>query len=151
MSHQRHRGHHHSKHHLDILIVVDVEGALANGLTHNVYLFDTNGNIATSRECNSELTTIVKDGTIINWRVMPIQVDNQIRIDKISGKAVDDGVIWRPRRYGGEDCGFFQSHVKYHKEGLYQYSVTLNMEGKTFTFNPFLDVREIRLHMPICR
>ncbi len=127
---------------VDVLIVVDVEGALTGGLTKNVFLVDTNGYVGSGNEGSNELKTTVQDGTVINWRVQAIQPDNQVNIENFTGQAVSDGTIGQPRKYGGVDGFFFQSRVEQRSGGQYQYSINLNMEGKILSFDPFLEVNE---------
>lgn len=74
---------------IEVLIVVDVEGALAGTLQNNVYLVDTNKYMGSGDEGQVELKTACYDGQIIKWRVEAISADNEVNITSFTGQMVN--------------------------------------------------------------
>lgn len=126
---------------VDILIAVDVLGALAAGtLQGYVYLVDTNKYLGSWQEGQSPLNTVCQDGQALTWSVIPVDPGNEIDITAFSGPMVDqkicvpapdpiaDNTVWNGRV---ETQGAFAS---------YPYSVTVAMSGKAMTFASYLKV-----------
>ncbi|EED4925064.1 hypothetical protein WP05_22875 [Salmonella enterica subsp. arizonae] len=75
---------------VDILIVVDAAGTLASGAPDgNACLIDTNGFLGSWGEGTSALYTVVQDGTLIQWAVVPVRVVDDVSIAGFSGVMVD--------------------------------------------------------------
>ncbi len=69
---------------VDVLIVADVEGALASGnLQDNVYMIDTNKHAGSGSEGQAELYTAVKDGQVLNWSVVGVSPSSDVNITQI--------------------------------------------------------------------
>lgn len=128
---------------VNVLMIVDVEGALSSGnLTENIYLVDTNKHFGSGREGQAELVTACNDGEIIVWSVTPINPGNDVQIQSFEGEIIDKKicvpkqstlvtgeVVWSGRV---ESQGASQT---------YQYNCTLTFDGKPLTFDPYLQVK----------
>lgn len=120
-----------------VLIVVDVEAALASGnLQNNVYLVDNNGPQGSSLEGNAELRTACYDTQVISWFVTPVDPNTNVSINSFAGVAVPKNI--NPVAYpNGSWVGTVETEGS---TGEYQYTCSLTMDGKTMTFDPFLEV-----------
>ncbi|MFJ4376367.1 hypothetical protein ACIP1T_27605 [Pseudomonas japonica] len=125
-----------------VLVVVDVEGALASGdLGSNVYLVDTNKYFGSSSEGQEELITSCTDGQIVIWSVSPINPGDDAEITGFSGQIIDQKIC-QPQQstlVSGETVwsGRVESQGA---TAQYQYSCTLSFDGKAMTFDPYLNV-----------
>lgn len=125
---------------VSVLIVVDVEGALANGLGNNVYLVDTNKYTGSGAEGTNELVTACLDGQVINWTVSPIAPSTSIQITAFTGGMVDDKICV-PKQYSSPDGPYWSGRVEAQGfTGQQQYSVTMSADGHSMTFDPFLQI-----------
>ena len=122
---------------IEVLIVVDAADAVSHGLQDNVYLVDTNKYGGSSDEGQNELRTKCEEGQIIRWRVTPISEDNKVSITGFSGQIINEHVC-QPVPTGNIWEGRVDTQGK--RPRTYQYSVTLDIDGKSLTFDPFLDV-----------
>ncbi|MEO1088239.1 MAG: hypothetical protein AAFY88_28750, partial [Acidobacteriota bacterium] len=74
---------------IDILMMVDVEGALSSGnLGANIYLVDTTGYLGIGREGIAELVTVAANGDVLKWTVAPVQPSAVVSIHSFEGAAV---------------------------------------------------------------
>jgi hypothetical protein len=126
---------------VDVLMVVDVEGALSSqNLTNNIYLVDTNKYIGSGNEGQAELQTKLSAGDIVQWSVAPVQPDGQVTIASFSGGAVQQNII-KPQP--DPTTGAFSS--KFNTSAAsgtsFQYTSTLQFESQQLTFDPFLIVK----------
>lgn len=125
---------------ISVLIVVDVEGALAGSLQENVYLVDTHKHVGSGREGQAELQTACHDGDIINWAVVPVAPTSDVEIHGFTGKMIDDGVCV-PQPVQSPAGNYWQGRVEARgTTGNQQYSVVLTMAGRQMTFDPFLAI-----------
>ncbi|NQV26838.1 MAG: hypothetical protein HQ518_21010 [Rhodopirellula sp.] len=129
---------------VNVLVAVDVEGALTSGnLEANTYMVDTNKYAGSGFEGTAELMTTLGTGDVIIWSVAPIDPGTNIKITGFSGQAVTDNYInpvpdplsagvWESRFQppGGAGSG-----------ATYQYTLSFSLEGKAMTFDPFLVVK----------
>jgi hypothetical protein len=128
---------------INVLMVVDVEGALAsNNLTANIYLIDTNKYFGSGSEGQAELVTACNDGQIVIWSVAAVNPGNDVEIVSFGGQIITENVC-NPRKSelpGGAVIwsGRVETQGKTQK---YQYNCTLSMDGKSLTFDPFLNVK----------
>lgn len=127
---------------INVLIVVDVEGALASGdLSSNVYLIDTNKYFGSYSEGQEELVTTCSDGQIIIWSVASVNPGNDAEITGFTGQMIDQKICLPKQStlVTGETVwsGRVESQGATAK---YQYSCTLSFDGKAMTFDPFLNV-----------
>lgn len=126
---------------ISVLVAVDVEGALSSGnLNDNVFMVDTTGYAGAGDEGGHELTTVCNNGDTINWRVEPIAPSTVASIKSFQGTAVSDGVI-APTESSDANGPFWTSLVETRSPNTYQYTMTLDFEGKDMTFDPYLDVK----------
>lgn len=123
---------------IDILVIVDTGHALASGNLSNFVLLvdDTN---ATQLVASNELSTPVANGQNIQWRAVAIDTGQELSIKSFQGTAVTDGVIAPTASTSGNDT-FWSSEVETRTADTYQYTMTLTIEGKDMTFDPFLVV-----------
>ncbi|WP_437631612.1 alpha-pore-forming tripartite toxin MakABE regulator [Sorangium sp. So ce854] len=130
-----------SMNNVDVLIVVDAEGALASGdLQGNVYMIDTNKHVGSSSEGMAELYTACKDGQIIVWNVAPVSPSSDVEITQFTGQMVNDRVCV-PQQVTTPDGDYWEGRVESQGTvGTQQYSVVLTMDGKAMTFDPFLKI-----------
>jgi len=125
---------------VDVLIVVDVEGALAGTLQDNVYLIDTNKHVGSGNEGQAELMTACHDGQLITWNVTPVSPSSDVEITGFTGQMIDDKVCV-PRQYSNPDGSYWEGRVEAQgTTGQQQYSVLLTMDGRQMTFDPFLEI-----------
>ncbi|MDD7805162.1 MAG: hypothetical protein PUP46_06310 [Endozoicomonas sp. (ex Botrylloides leachii)] len=127
---------------IQVLIVVDGSAALAsNDLQSNVYLVDTNKYMGSGNEGQAELKTACLDGQLICWRVVPISQDTEVSISKFTGQMIDDSFCV-PQKQGIEGDIYWEGRVESRgKSGMQQYSTVLIIDGKSMTFDPFLDIK----------
>lgn len=130
---------------IDVLIVVDVEGALSTGptggLPNNVYLIDTNKDKGSSGEGQTELLTVCKEGQYINWSVTGISPKDAVQINRFTGNMVSSGIC-RPKLVASPSGTFWQGQVEARdSKGTVQYSVELNLEGSILNFDPYLYIQ----------
>ncbi|WP_296420318.1 hypothetical protein [Pseudooctadecabacter sp.] len=126
-----------------VLIVVDVEGALASGdLASHVYLMDTTKYLGSGFEGTRELMTSLSVGDTIVWTAQPVDAGTEVTLVSISGQAVRDGVVTpvtdpvSPHSLMSP----FQPAGGAASGTTYQYDMTLSLEGTHLRFDPFLVV-----------
>jgi hypothetical protein len=126
---------------VDILVVADVEGALASGdLQSNVYLIDTNKHAGSGSEGQAELYTSCKDGQILNWSVVGVSPSSDVEISQFTGQMIDDKKCV-PQAVTTPDGTYWSGRVEAQGfKGNQQYSMVLTMDGKPMTFDPFLKI-----------
>jgi hypothetical protein len=127
---------------VDVLIVVDVVGALASGnLTENVYLVDTNKYVGSGSEGQAELKTVIKDGQILRWSVVPVSPSTDVEITGFVGQMVNDKVCV-PRKVETVEGSFWEGRVESQGQAkTEQYSAKLTMDGKQMEFDPYLEIK----------
>lgn len=125
-----------------VLVVVDVEGALASGnLGSNVYLVDTNKYFGSSGEGQEELITNCTDGQIVAWSVSPINPGDNAVITGFTGQMVDDKVCLPQQTTVVTGETMWSARVESQgATAKYQYSCTLSFDGQSMTFDPYLNV-----------
>jgi len=123
---------------VNVLIVVDVEGALASNLQDNVYLIDTNKYVGSGNEGQVELQTACKDGQMIAWSVVPVAPSSDVQITQFTGQMINDKICV-PVEVNTPDGSYWEGRVESQGQtGNQQYSVVLTMDGKAMTFDPYL-------------
>ncbi|WP_244986595.1 alpha-pore-forming tripartite toxin MakABE regulator [Pseudomonas syringae] len=123
---------------IDVLIVVDVEAALAGNLQDNVYLVDTNKYVGSGNEGQVELKTACQDGQLITWSVVPVSPSSDVSITQFTGQMIDDKVCV-PSQFKNPNGAYWEGRVEAQgASSQQQYSVVLTMDGKSQTFDPFL-------------
>lgn len=125
---------------VSVLIVVDVEGAMANGLGNNVYLVDTNKYVGSGSEGQAELQTACSNNDTINWTIAPVAPGTNVQITGFTGQMVNDGIC-RPQQVNAPGDVYWSGIVQSQgQNGQQQYSVTVSFEGQSQTFDPFLNI-----------
>jgi len=124
---------------LSVLIVIDVDGALASGsVADNAYLVDTNGYLGSWQEGTDALHTICQDGQTITWSVAPVSPDGNVTIAGFSGNMVDTGVC-RPALDPGSQPPAWSGRVEAQGQfAAFTYAVDLSLEGTQMSFNAFI-------------
>jgi hypothetical protein len=127
---------------VDVLIIVDVVGALASGnLTENVYLVDTNKYVGSGSEGQAELKTVIKDGQILRWSVTPVSPSTDVEITGFTGQMINDKVCV-PRKVETVEGAFWEGRVESQGQAkTEQYSAKLTMDGKQMEFEPYLEIK----------
>ncbi|MBV9926743.1 MAG: hypothetical protein JOZ96_17120 [Acidobacteria bacterium] len=122
---------------VDVLIAVDVEGAMSSqSLQNNVYLMDTNKFFGSYQEGQSELITKLRQGDRIIWSVSPIDPGTNVSISGFTGQAV--GVNVTPTQNSDGSWTSLFSEAPPSPGTAIQYSVNLSFEGAQMSFDPFL-------------
>lgn len=129
---------------IDVLIVADVEGALASGdLQSNVYLIDTNKHAGSGSEGQAELFTACADGQVITWNVTGVSPSSDVEITQFTGEMIDKSIC-NPLLVKTPQGNFWEGRVEARlgsgQNEKVQYSVVLTMDGKPLTFDPFLQI-----------
>ncbi|PIE35134.1 hypothetical protein CSA56_05385 [candidate division KSB3 bacterium] len=125
---------------IDILIVVDVIGALAGNLQDNVYLIDTNKYAGSGAEGQAELKTACGDGQLVRWHITAINSGNDVNITGFTGQIINEKVCV-PTEQGMTGDKYWEGRVETQgTAGRYQYSVLVTADGKQMTFDPYLEV-----------
>lgn len=130
---------------VSVLVVVDVEGALSTGPTgglgNNVYLIDTNKYVGSGGEGNPELSTTCQDGQVVNWNVATVDPNTSITITGFTGGAVNSKIII-PQQVNTPSGSYWSARVEAQgNTGSQQYSITMNAEGTSMTFDPYLNIQ----------
>ncbi len=127
---------------INVLMVVDVEGALSSGdLTSNIYLIDTNKYFGSGSEGQAELVTACQDGQIIVWDVTSINPGNDVEIVSFQGGMVQQNVCVPKASTTVTGVTVWAGRVESQGQSkTYQYNCTLSFDGKQLTFDPFLKV-----------
>jgi hypothetical protein len=129
---------------IDVLIVVDVEGALASGnLGDNVYLIDTNGFFGSGGEGQAELQTACLDGQIVIWSISSVDPGADVEIAGFTGQIIDQRICVPQQTTLPTGDVVWSGRVE--SQGAvaeYQYSCTLLFNKTTkMSFDPFLNVK----------
>jgi hypothetical protein len=127
---------------VNVLIVVDVEGALASDdLGSNVYLIDTNKHFGSGGEGQDELVTACEDGQILVWSVAAVNPGNNAEIAGFKGQIIDQKICLPKQGTTATGMTFWSGRVESQgTSSTYQYSCTLSFDGKAMDFDPFLKV-----------
>ncbi len=128
---------------VNVLIIVDVEGAQTSGLQQNVYLVDTNKYMGSYNQGQVELVTVLEQGDTIIWSVAPIDPGTNVAIQNpggFTGPAI--GVNVTPVAYPNGSWGSTFAAAPYVSGNQFQYSVVLTFDGgDPQTFDPFLECK----------
>jgi hypothetical protein len=125
---------------VDVLVVVDVEGALASDdLGNNLYMVDTNKFLGSYQEGGPELVTTLNAGDRVTWSVSPIDPANNVAIDSFGGQAVGINII--PQLQPDASWTSIFSAAPPTPGSQYQYTMTLLFaKQKRLSFDPFLKI-----------
>lgn len=128
---------------INVLIVVDVVGALASGdLGANVYLIDSNKYCGSGNEGQQELVTACIDGQVINWSVASVDPGTDAELVGFTGQMVNQKICVPQQITPVSGETYWAGRVE--SQGTvaqYQYSCTLSFDGKSMTFDPFINVK----------
>ena len=126
---------------IDILMIVDVEGALSSdNLGANIYLVDNTGYLGIGREGFAELVTGAANGDTLKWSVAPVQPSGVVSIHSFGGQAVPTNInpVQDPLSQQVWESEFKTTAGPGTR---YQYNATLEFEhGKLLTFDPYIQV-----------
>jgi hypothetical protein len=126
---------------VEVLIAVDVTGALSSGnLNNNIYMMDTHGYLGSTGEGTNELQTRVTNAEIITWSVRPIDPATNVTVQSWGGNAVTGGNITPAfDQTTNSWSAQFMPTPPYTAGQSYQYNATLQFNGgETLQFDPFL-------------
>lgn len=130
---------------INIMIPIDVETAqsTASGttITSGLYMIDTTGYEGTA-EGSNELVTPCDAGDTLVWTIYPINPDDNVAISGFTGQCVTSNVFQNleqqktPAGVSYWTCVINEGQAS----GRYQYSLTIKMSGKTYSYDPFVQV-----------
>ena len=125
-----------------LLIVVDALGATTSGnLSTKVYLIDTNKHNGSGNEGQDELYTACKStnqgGDTIVWAIAPVDPSSDVSIAGFTGTMITSKALLPSAFPNGSWSGMLAPNLP---AGNIQYSVTVNIDGKPYNFDPFLQV-----------
>lgn len=125
---------------VDVLVVVDVDGALAsNNLGNNLYMVDTNKFLGSFQEGGPELVTMLDSGDRVTWSVTPIDPATNVKIHGFSGQAVGTNIT--PAQQPDESWTSIFSAAPPTPGSKFQYTMTLVFDNnEQMNFDPYLQV-----------
>lgn len=128
---------------INILAAVDVIGAFRSGtLEGNCYLMDNSRSDRTSGQGSLQLSSAVTYGQVINWQVMPIDLQTFVEIKNIlffdsAGDQLDasaDIPCAKLKKYGAPSGDYWAGIVGATiPGGLYYYQLELDMGRKVMS------------------
>ena len=123
---------------IKILVVIDASGALSTAsIENNVYMIDSNQWLGSWQEGTCQLHTVAEDGQLLSWRATGISPDSQVNITAFSGGMVEQSIC-TPQPLGDET---WEGRIETSgSSGRYLYQISVNVDGKSFSFAPYLDV-----------
>ena len=126
---------------VSVLVVVDVTGALAHGLSGNLYMIDTTGYLGSFGEGGNELMTVCTDGQIVNWTVAPVDPETNLAITQFSGQMVSDNIC-NPQLVNAPGGSYWSGRVESQGQTTrQQYTMSLSLQGGSpVSFDPFLQI-----------
>jgi len=144
---------------INIMAMIDVIGSLSdNKLRGNIFMMDNSRSHDTTGQGTGVLSTVVQFGQVINWHILPIDVQTEVRVNKIIWQD-DVNPCLKVQEYGlpGSMPPYYAGIVKLDaanpipgvpdsemvKTGIYHYNLEVIMSGKTMTMttNPSLNIR----------
>ena len=131
---------------INVLIVVDALGATTpNGgvLPNNVYMIDTNKHNGSGNEGQDELYTACNStnmgGDVIIWSIAPVDPGSDVAIAGFTGDMISQKALIPSENSNGSWSGELVPNLS---AGNIQYSVTVNIDGSPYYFDPFLKVNQ---------
>jgi hypothetical protein len=131
---------------INIMIPIDVETAqsTASGttITQGLYMIDTTGYEGTS-EGSNELITPCNTGDVLIWTIYPINPADNVVITQFTGQCVSQGIFQKlvpqttPAGVPYWTCVINNGA----SAGQYQYSLDINLSGKIYTYDPFVNIK----------
>jgi hypothetical protein len=134
---------------IEILIAVDVDGALFTGdLNNNVYMVDNRGNFSlpffpSTKEGTHELTTSCQIQSRINWRVVPVDPNTKVSIFSFEGEAIPK--VIHPHKEGENWRGTIANDVLIGSKHQYTATLELGSHHTKMKFDPFLFISPVIL------
>jgi hypothetical protein len=139
---------------VSVLIIVDVELALARGLSMGGYLIDTTGSLEAGT--GVELRTACRNGDTIVWSVAPVAPGTNVSITSFTGQMVDDRICI-PQQRNGPNESFWSGIVQATQATVLQrpavqqqdsvvreqYSVVLSADGLSLSLDLSLVIRNV--------
>ena len=123
---------------INIMTFVDVIGALAAGtLTGNIFMTDNSRAGHTTGRGTATLSSAVTNGQVINWHVVPVDVQTAVEIVGITFQPLSPCALLR--KYGAPSGDYWAGYVgilnstQQMAPGLYGYVMELDMGRKVMT------------------
>jgi hypothetical protein len=145
---------------VNIVLVVDVADFISsNGDAQYIHMVD---NVKGSTdEGGHELASNVVAGDNVRWSIVAVSPSDQIEITGFTclqnpngpdgqpceGAFGRNGIMNTPQKNAGTNRAYWESSVQsrdFQDDHYFQYSVSFNANGHTYTFDPFLKV--VRQH-----
>lgn len=126
---------------IDILIVVDVVGALAAGtLQGYIYMVDSNKYLGSWQEGLSTLNTVCQSSQLLTWSVTSVDPVSDVCITGFSGLMVDSKVCL-PAQDPFLGSTVWSGRVETHGAfASYGYTMTLTMGRSQMSFSASLKI-----------
>jgi hypothetical protein len=130
---------------INIMAFVDVIGALATGtLTGNIFMTDNSRAGHTTGRGTATLSSAVTNGQVINWHVVPVDVQTSVEIVSITFQ--DPSPCALLRKYGAPSGDYWAGYVGHLSTatdptppqmtpGMYRYVMKLDMGRKVMTMD----------------
>jgi hypothetical protein len=136
---------------VNIAVVIDVETAIAhasNGIiTTGLYMIDSTGYLGTSSgEATNELSTTVNTGDSLVWTPYPVDPNSNVLISAVTGNAttgttqVFQKISTTNQTPAGQAYASCIINEGASVGATTQYSLSLNLSGTTYTYDPFVYV-----------
>jgi hypothetical protein len=131
---------------VNVLVVVDVEGTTTSGsLANNVWMIDT-GKYLGTQEAGNELVTLLNSGDEVVWAITAVNPGDNLtwgvgltNNQPFSGTAVPANINPKPDPVETKQYdAIFTVPGGTAANSQYQYTMTLAMDGKNYSFDPFL-------------
>jgi len=125
---------------INVMAFVDVIGALATGtLTGNIFMTDNSRAGRTTGRGTGTLSSAVTNGQVINWHVVPVDVQTSVEIVSITFQKQSPCALLR--KYGAPSGDYWAGYVgilnssEQMAPGLYNYVMKLDMGRKVMTMD----------------
>ena len=134
---------------VNVAVVIHVETAItqaSNGvITTGLYMIDTTGYVGTSSgEATNELKTTVNTGSVLVWTPYPVDPGTNVVISAVTGNAVSNQVFQKLSTSNMTPAGQAYASCVINSGATAgvttQYSLSLTMNGVTYTYDPYVYV-----------
>jgi hypothetical protein len=126
---------------VEVLIVVDVENALqSDNLGENLYMIDNHRYCGSYNIGTHELTTAIKNGRHINWRVCGITPSDNVEIHHFAGNLDQ---VCKPKFMDDSDDPHWAGSISAPPGSLGKYWYKMGIQfnkGKILEFDPFIQL-----------
>jgi hypothetical protein len=126
---------------INVICVVDVISTLKSGqLQGNLHMMDNSDQPLTFGQGTGRLCSAVWFEQVINWHVIPVDFQTDIRISQITFTYWEQPPCLKLKRYGAPSGEYWAGIVNRPSEisrGLYYYRIEFDMGGRRITTDRF--------------